>query len=314
VGAWVSAPGGDSGACRGTLAMTDERLGRTVALADGRTLGYAEYGSPEAPVVMLFHGVPGSRLDAPEFWAAEPEGARVIAPDRPGFGLSTFQPGRRMTAWASDVAALADELGIGQFRVLGFSGGGPYALAAAHGLPDRVLASAVVSGGGPVESKDSLAGMNRVNRLIFGLARVAPATLRPLVALQARGMKRRPEKILDQAAHDKHLPQADREVFADPRVRELMITAGPEAFRQGGRAVVQEVSLIARPWGFDPATIKPPVLIWHGEADTNVPVALAQAVAGRIPGCRLETYPGEGHFIVPKHWDEILSALLAAGS
>jgi pimeloyl-ACP methyl ester carboxylesterase len=292
--------------------MTGGRLDQSISLADGRTLGYAEYGSEEGPAVLFFHGVPGSRLDAPELWPEEPDGVRVIAPDRPGFGLSNFRPGRRMTDWASDIAALADELGLERFRVVGFSGGGPYALAVAHDLPDRVLAAAVVSGGGPVEGKHSLAGMNRVNRVIFTLARTAPAALRPLVALQARGMKRHPERIMDQAARDRRLPQADRDVFADPRIRALMLAAGPEAFRQGGRGVVQEASLIARPWGFDPGTIAPPVLIWHGDADTHVPVALARAVAARIPECRLEVYPGEGHFIVPRHWDEILAALLAA--
>ena len=291
--------------------MPGDRLDLSFALADGRALAYAEYGSADAMPLFFFHGVPGSRLDAPELWSAEPGNVRVVAPDRPGFGRSTFQPGRRMTDWAGDIAQLADHLGIERFRVLGFSGGGPYALAAAHRLPERVVAAAVVAGGGPVEGKESLAGMNRINRLIFGLARVAPGALRPLVAVQARGMKRRPEKIVEQAARDRHLPQADRDVFSDPRVRELMVAAGPEAFLQGGRAVVQEVGLIARSWGFDPATIEPPVLIWHGDADTHVPVALARAVAARIPGSRLVTYPDEGHFIVPRHWEEILTALLA---
>lgn len=293
--------------------MTGGRLNRSVSVADGRVVGYAEYGSEEGAALLFFHGVPGSRFDAPELWPEEPDDLRVVAPDRPGFGLSTFQPGRRMTDWASDIASLADQIGIDRFRVLGFSGGGPFALAAAQALPERVLAAAVVAGGGPVEGKESLAGMNRVNRLIFALARKAPVALRPLVALQARGMNRRPEKIIDQAANDRSLPQADRDVFGDPRIRDLMVTAGPEALRQGGRAVVQEVSLIARPWGFDPAAIVRPVLIWHGDADTHVPVELAKKVAERIPDCRLGIFPGEGHFIVPRHWPEILAALMAAG-
>jgi pimeloyl-ACP methyl ester carboxylesterase len=153
--------------------------------------------------------------------------------------------------------------------------------------------------------------MNRVNRLIFTLARKAPALLRPVFAQHAYGMKRHPAKVLESAAHDSSLPEADREALASPRLRELIMTAAPEAFRQGVRGVVHEARICAQPWGFDPAAIKPPVCIWHGDEDTNVPVAMARHLAARIPDSSLTIYRGEGHLIVPKHWDEILAALLS---
>ena len=113
------------------------------------------------------------------------------------------------------------------------------------------------------------------------------------------------------AAHDSSLPEADREALASPRLRELIMTAAPEAFRQGVRGVVHEARICAQPWGFDLAAIKPPVCIWHGDEDTNVPVAMARHLAARIPDSSLTIYRGEGHLIVPKHWDEILAALLS---
>jgi pimeloyl-ACP methyl ester carboxylesterase len=88
--------------------------------------------------------VNGSRLAAPEKWPGEPSTVRVIAPDRPGMGTSTFEPARRLTDWADDVRQLADSVGLPRFVLAGFSGGGPHALAVAHGLPDRVIAAGCI--------------------------------------------------------------------------------------------------------------------------------------------------------------------------
>ena len=118
-------------------------LDRVIHLSDGRILGYAEFGSNAGTPIFLFHGLPGSRLAIPEMWPEEPASVRVIAPDRPGVGLSTFQPGRRLSAWADDIRQLADALSVERFIVAGFSGGGPHALAVAHGLPDRVIAASI---------------------------------------------------------------------------------------------------------------------------------------------------------------------------
>jgi pimeloyl-ACP methyl ester carboxylesterase len=285
------------------------RLDQLIRLADGRVLGYAEYGPVAGPALFMFHGLPGSRLDVAEMWPEDPVAVRVIAPDRPGAGSSAFQPGRRLTDWAGDVRQLADSLGIERFLVAGFSGGGPHALAVAHGLPDRVIAVGSISGAGPADARDAVTGMNRVNRLIFMLARRAPALLRLLIAQHAYGMRRHPAKIVAKAARDMSLPEADRQAMADPRLRELMTTAAPEAFRHGVRGVVHEARICVRPWGFDPAAIRPPVCIWHGDEDTNVPVAMARNLAARIPDARLTIYQGEGHLIVPGHWDEILAVL-----
>jgi pimeloyl-ACP methyl ester carboxylesterase len=286
------------------------RLDQVIRLADGRMLGYAEYGPAAGPSLFLFHGLPGSRLAVPEMWPEDPVPVRVIAPDRPGAGSSAFQPGRRLTDWAGDIGQLADSLGIERFLVAGFSGGGPHALAVAHSLPDRVIAAGSISGAGPIDTRDALDGMNRVNRLMFKLAKV-PGALWLLAAPHARATKRHPAKVLEKAARDRRLPQADREAMMSPRLRELDVAAAPEAFRQGVRGFIHETRIFLRPWGFDPAAIKPPVFIWHGDEDANVPVAMAQHLAARIPDGRLTIYRGEGHLIVPEHWTEILAALLS---
>jgi pimeloyl-ACP methyl ester carboxylesterase len=291
------------------------RLDQAVHLADGRVLGYAEYGPAAGPPLFLFHGLPGSRLAIPELWPTEPTTVRVIAPDRPGMGTSTFQPGRRLTDWAADVRQLADALGIKRFLVAGFSGGGPHALAVAHGLPDRVIAAGCIAGAAPISTRDTrkaLRHANPANRLILALARKAPTLLWPLIAQHAHSMKRHPVKVLDNTARARSLPEADRLALADPHLRAQIIATAAEAFRQGARGTVHEAHICARPWGFNPATIQRPVHIWHGDQDTNAPVAMAQHLAEQIPSSSVTIYPGEGHLIVPKHWAEIVHALLSA--
>jgi pimeloyl-ACP methyl ester carboxylesterase len=100
-------------------------------------------------------------------------------------------------------------------------------------------------------------------------------------------------------------------VMLDPRTREIMIDAGPEMFRQGVRGFIQEAHIAATPWGFDPSTIKSPVTFWHGDSDTNVPVESVRRLSSKIADSSVTIYPGEGHLIVPRHWNEIIEKLLS---
>lgn len=179
-------------------------------------------------------------------------------------------------------------------------------------MPDRVIAAGSIAGAGQFDSLKALEGMNRVNRVVVKLARRAPATLRLVVAPHARQVRRQPARVLEKAARDRRVPEADRAVMTSSRVRELMIAAAPEAFRQGVRGFIHEAHITVQPWGFDPSTIKPPVSIWHGDKDANVPVVMARHLAERIPGSRLTIFPGEGHLIVPRHWEEILATLVSS--
>lgn len=289
------------------------RLDQTLLLTDGRTLGYAEYGSPDGPALFVFHGLPGCRLSVAELWNEEPAEIRVVAPDRPGLGLSTFQPGRRFADWARDVRELADELGIERFLVAGFSGGGPHALAVAHGLADRVMAAGCIAGGGPIDTPGALESMGRANRMLFGLVRRASLLVRLMAVPNAYVSRHWPGKLLDSAASVKGLPEGDREAMASARLREINQRAVPETYRQGTRGFVHETVMYTRPWGFELAEITPPVRIWHGADDPYVAVAMARHLAEHIPDAALTVYPGEGHLIAPKHWDEILAGLVSRG-
>ncbi|MCP4936236.1 MAG: alpha/beta hydrolase, partial [bacterium] len=132
--------------------MDNKRMSQQIKLRNGRKLGYAEYGSPEGTAVIYFHGFPSSRLDWQLFNDNDmlvELNARIIAPDRPGYGLSDFTRHRKIADWSEDVVALADALKIERFAVLGISGGGPYAAACAFGIRERLVKVGIVCGMGP---------------------------------------------------------------------------------------------------------------------------------------------------------------------
>jgi pimeloyl-ACP methyl ester carboxylesterase len=127
-------------------------LDQTVVLRDGRRLGFAEWGDRTGTPVFFFHGMPSSRLNG----HADPSvldrrHVRRIAIDRPGMGLSDFQPERKLLGWPDDVVELADRLGLDRFGVVGNSAGGPYAAACAYKIPARLTHVGIVSGVAPFE-------------------------------------------------------------------------------------------------------------------------------------------------------------------
>ena len=264
----------------------------TLTLADGRSLGLAEWGPPDAPVVLYCHGFPGSRLE-PDLAQAvverEAVSARVIAFDRPGYGRSTFVAGRNFLDWPADMAEVADHLGIGEFSVLGASGGCPYALACAHRLGDRVNRVGIVAGVGPLEAT----GMPET-QLISG-----PSKLRVLRKLQWRFVAQavrtdKADTVIDRTVTT--MTDIDREAMKRADVRAWYRTLFTEAFAQGATAAANEGELYRQPWGFDPADITTETNLWHGVDDQWVPISAARWLADRIPNSHLTEWPDHGHF------------------
>ena len=285
-----------------------DRTAQVLRLSDGRRLGYAEYGDPAGAPLLFFHGTPGSRRVAR--WAdpvARRRGIRLIAPDRPGFGLSDVQPGRTLGAWPADVIELADALAIGRFAVAGVSGGGAYVAACAWRLGDRLRHAGIISGMGPIDDPGLAAHLSRRYRAGFALVRRLPAAVRGALGLGGLGLRCAPGCVLAGLAVS--LPEVDRAIFARPEVRTLLLDDAREALRQGPRGAAEELLLFSRPWDFSLAEIRMPVRLWHGEADAQVPVAIARRVAAAIPDCRASFIPGAGHLWVLDHLDEIFATL-----
>lgn len=284
-------------------------IDRTLRLKSGRTLGYLELGEADAPAVFVLHGSPGSRLDATFVAPALDERAiRILAPDRPGIGLSDPQPGRTFLDGADDVRSIADALGLERFSVVGVSGGGPYAAACAHELGPRLRSVAIVSGLGRLDVPGNTEGMGS-NRHYFRLARRAPWLVRALMGPLGEQLAANPDKTMKRVIAAFAKP--DRKLMAEhPTLRDAFRRSLLEVYRQGPKGMVADMALYAEPWGFDPAAIAVDVQIWQGDADTNVPLAMAQWWARTIARARLHVVPGEGHFMFVQHNREIFTQLL----
>ena len=284
--------------------------GVQVCLPDGRRLGVAEFGAPDGEPVFYFHGFPASRLEAHLMdTLARERGARVIALDRPGYGLSDFAPRRTIPDWPDDVAACADALGVGRFSVVGVSGGGPYAAACALRLSDRLKAVGIVCGLGPLHERGATKGMIKFHD--YGLRFVArfPSLARPVFATATQFFRRHPEVVVRRLAE--HCPPTDKAVLCRPEVADVICRSYAEAFRSGSAGACHDLMLYTRPWGFALSDIRRPVFLWHAESDTIVPIALGRRVARAIQDCRSFWYPGEGHFsLAVNHVGEILQTLM----
>ncbi|MCI4674074.1 alpha/beta fold hydrolase [Candidatus Mycolicibacterium alkanivorans] len=271
-------------------------IGDVIRLADGRTIGYVEYGDRDGRALLYFHGHPGSRLEAELLApAAEDGGIRLLGVDRPGMGLSSYQPRRQLLDWPTDVAELADRLGIDRFSVVGVSGGGPHAAACAYRIPGRLNACGLVS------------TVGHLNPTMALLARTMPWVATPLT----RGLfadAKRGQRWLRRFAH--RWVEPDRQALDQPGVAELMAATLAEAFRQGARGPAHEGTLFGRPWGFTMRQIGlPRIYLWHGELDRAIPVSAAHAIADELPHCEATYYPHDGHIsLIVNHSGELMAA------
>jgi pimeloyl-ACP methyl ester carboxylesterase len=280
-------------------------------LPDRRRLAYAEYGDPQGYPTLYFHGFPGSRLEAVLASAsAAKAGVRLIAADRPGIGESDFQPGRRLLDWPADVLHLADHIGLARFTIVGVSGGGPYAAVCAYSIPERLDAVGIVSGVAPVDGNALLDDMLWPNQVVLRIARRASwlvkGGLRPAVILSWF-----PRFFTGLIAFSLNAP--DRDVLARTEVQEAIARSLAESLRQGTRGHVDELLILARPWGFRLEDVSSDVYLWHGGRDRIVPASHCHRMSERLTRSHCELFPGEGHFsLVIDHAADIFAALNAA--
>ena len=281
----------------------------SVVLADRRRVAIAEWGPEDGRPVFLLHGMPGSRRLCPDPAATADAGVRLIAPDRPGYGGSDPSPGRTIADGAADLAAIATILGIDRFAVVGWSSGGPYALAAAVRDPERVAAVALVASDAPTEEAPALLDelpeptRDRIRRLRAG----DPTALAELEARIAPYAEH-PESILESLG-----PDAPSEVTSSRRA--ALMAMFEAAFAQGVTGFRDDWVATFLPWGFHLADVHRPVDIWWGDADQLTSRAMTDALAvGLASVARVHIVAGAGHDIAADQWAAVLAALHEAGS
>jgi pimeloyl-ACP methyl ester carboxylesterase len=274
-----------------------EKPDRTVWAPDGRRLPVRVLGDPAGAPVFFMHGTPGSRLGPhPRSQLLHHLGVRLIAYDRPGYGGSDRLPLRQVAHAAADVKAIADDLCIDTFSVVGRSGGGPHALACAALLPDRVKRVAVLVGLAPrhAEGLDWYAGMTESNQREYTIAESGVLELAKAIETSAEQIRNDPARLLRDLGPE--LPLPDWRVVADNGIRVGMRRNFAEAVQRSGAGWVDDARSFTQDWGFDPADILVETLLWHGAQDVFSPVAHTHWLARTIPGAIERIVQDAAHF------------------
>lgn len=282
-------------------------LDTSMNLPDGRTLAFTVLGASNGPCCVYFHGAPSSRLDLMRYDDTLAQlGVRVVSPDRPGYGGSSPQPGRRLEDWPSDVAALADHLAVERFAVMGLSSGGPYAIACAALLSGRVASAAVVAGVSDFGWADAWQGLVEWETTVMGFSDDADAITWCEEHFGPDG-----SKFFDAVAGDP-MAGADEAFLQDEQAMASLVSSFSEAFRQGVGGYAQDARLQGAPWSFDLAAITAPALVIHGADDTMVPLAHARHTAEVVPGAELRIVPNHGHISLLSQVPTISAELTAS--
>jgi pimeloyl-ACP methyl ester carboxylesterase len=268
-----------------------------VKTAGGRLISTEIYGDPDGKPIFLLHGTPGSRLGPrPRPSVLHRLGVRLISFDRPGYGESDRLKGRRVADAAADVLAIADAYGLEKFAVVGRSGGGPHALACAALLPERLTKAAVLVGLAPrgADGLDWYDGMTQSNVLEHTAAAKGYQGVAALTEAAADAVRADPASLLASLQAD--MPDPDRRVVADRGIRSMLLETYAEALRTSAFGWIDDALAFYSPWGFDPATVTVPVLLWHGASDNLSPVSHARWLADRIPTAAVVVQAGAAHF------------------
>jgi pimeloyl-ACP methyl ester carboxylesterase len=273
-----------------------EQGAMVIAASDDRKLAISTFGPPSGFPVLYHHGTPGSRLvPTPDPGLLDRAGVRLLTFDRPGYGSSSRRLGRSVADAAADAGLVADAFGAEHFAVLGYSGGGPHALACAALLPGRVTRCATIASIAPLDAAglDFFAGMSEGNVSEFDKAlagrEALAAELDPVAAAVADDV------FAFIASLASEVGDGDAAALERPEVTQMFATSFTEGLRPGSGGWVDDDLAFASPWGFDVGAITVPVGIWQGTVDRLVPLGHGGWLLNAVPGAEGHVLVGAGH-------------------
>ncbi|MDL9935998.1 alpha/beta hydrolase [Gordonia sp. ABSL1-1] len=261
-----------------------------------RRIGFAEYGEATGRPMVWLHGTPGARRQIPTEARehAVTHGIRLIGIDRPGVGSSTPYHYANVAAFADDLAKVVDALGIDEFAVIGLSGGGPYTLAAAHAMPERVVAAGILGGVAPRVGPEAIGGgLMELGSFVAPAVEVAGAPIGKVLST-ILGVAR---PIADPAIriYGRFSPEADRAALARPEFRAMFLNDLLHGGRRRMEAPFNDIVAFAHDWGFRVSDVTVPVRWWHGDADHIVPFEHGEHMVSLLPDAKLFMLPGDSH-------------------
>ena len=288
------------------------KLEGNVAVDGNRRIGFAEFGDPSGRAIFWLHGTPGARRQIPAEarMYAEQNGIRLIGVDRPGIGSSTPYQYDTVSDFAHDLHIIADVLGINRFAVIGLSGGGPYTLACAAAMPDRVVTAAVLGGVAPTRGPDAISGgAMTLGNIVAPILEVAGLPVRYAAVTLVKLV--RPLATPALYAYAAVSPEGDRRLLSRPEFQAMFLDDLLNGSRKQLSAPFADVVAFARPWGFRLDEVKVPVHWWHGDRDHIIPFAHGEHCVAGLPDAKLYVIHGESHLAGLGRAEEILRTVLA---
>jgi pimeloyl-ACP methyl ester carboxylesterase len=293
------------------MSIDRPKLEGNIAVGEDRQIGFAEFGDPQGRAVFWLHGTPGARRQIPteaRAFAAR-KNIRLIGIDRPGIGSSTPYQYENVLGFTDDLRTIADVLGINRFAVIGLSGGGPYTLAAAAAMPDRVVMAAVLGGVAPLIGEDGISsGLMELAKIVRPVLEVADTPIRWVAGSLIKLIGPFGSPALDLYARIS--PDGDRNLLSRPEFKAMFLDDLLNGSRKQLAAPFADIVVFARDWGFRLEDIKVPVRWWHGDADHIVPYAHGQHAVARIADAEMYTLPGESHLAGLGVPEDILTKIL----
>jgi pimeloyl-ACP methyl ester carboxylesterase len=281
---------------------------------DGRVVEVATMGDPAGNTVLFHHGTPGSTKTMRAFEPLAESGKfYFVTMSRAGYGASSRLEGRNVAAAVDDARTVLDALGRDSYVALGWSGGGPHALACAALDAPRCVKAVTLASVAPSDADfDWTEGMGPENLEEYALAKEGgPAYEEYMETVCAFMAEMNKDNVIEMMAG--LLPDADREVLEDDQAREIFATGIRYGFANTWRGYYDDNAAFLEPWGFDPTTIDVPVALYFGDADLMVPPTHGVWFAGHLPTASPHRHAPEGHLsIYARHLDEVASDLASA--
>jgi len=293
------------------MSIDRPRLEGNISVGDDRRIGFAEFGAPRGKAVFWFHGTPGARRQIPmeARLFADRENIRLIGVDRPGIGSSTPFQYDNVLGFSRDMQIIADTLGVDEMAVVGLSGGGPYTLACAAGMPDRVVAAGVLGGVAPTCGPDAIGGgLMALGSAVAPILEVAGGPIRITAGTLIRLVRPIASPALD--IYALLSPEGDRRLLLRPEFKAMFLDDLLNGSRKQLAAPFADVVVFARDWGFRLDEVKVPVRWWHGDRDHIIPFSHGRHVVDRLPDAELYHLPGESHLVGLGLGEDILRTLL----
>ena len=294
--------------CSHTAAILHSCINREahITLRDGRRLQFAEFGDPKGKPVIHLHGILGCRYERwPDDDLTKSLGVRLIIPDRPGYGCSEHVLEHNYLDFADDLIELIDYLDVPRCSMMGLSIGAIYGCAFAYKAPDRLRNIAMVSSSPPFRCFADFSGMPPSLRLLIAFSKYMPTAARITTEIAINNACKNPEKFLANIP----VGSADRAVFSNILLKkhiENCVLSGNKLRHTG---FVQDILMAAEPWPFSVAEVTTKIDFWHGTDDLHCPINRIMPIIESVPNKRLHIIEDGGHFLIYKHWQEILHTL-----